>query len=67
MRHLVAAAIAALTLAGALHMSHAHAATLTLYNAQHEQVVNQLVKDFEAQTGIRIFGPPLNETARIGS
>lgn len=57
MRHLVAAAVAALTLAGALHMPHAHAATLTLSDAQHEQVVNQLLKDFEARTGIRIFGP----------
>ncbi|OJA48803.1 iron ABC transporter substrate-binding protein [Burkholderia ubonensis] len=54
MRHLFAAAAAALMLAGALHVTPAHAVTLTLYNAQHEQVVNQLVKDFEAQSGISV-------------
>ncbi|WP_248800205.1 MULTISPECIES: iron ABC transporter substrate-binding protein [unclassified Pseudomonas] len=30
------------------------AASLTLYSAQHEQTVNQLVKDFEKQTGISV-------------
>ncbi|MGU7782417.1 iron ABC transporter substrate-binding protein [Burkholderia sp. PU8-34] len=54
MRHLVSAAAAALMLTGALHVMPAHAATLTLYSAQHEQVVNQLVKDFEAQSGISV-------------
>ena len=53
-RHLIAAASAALMLTGALTVTPAHAATLTLYSAQHEQVVNQLVKDFEAQTGIAV-------------
>ncbi|KVE37602.1 iron ABC transporter substrate-binding protein [Burkholderia sp. BDU5] len=48
------AAAAALALAGALAAPLASAATLTLYSAQHEQVVNQLVKDFEAQTGIGV-------------
>jgi len=32
----------------------AHAASITLYSAQHEQVVNQLAKDFEQQTGIAV-------------
>jgi iron(III) transport system substrate-binding protein len=49
-RTLVAAAAAALLAAGSL----AHAASITLYSAQHEQVVNQLVKDFEAQSGISV-------------
>jgi len=53
-RHLIAAASAALMLTGALTVTPAHAATLTLYSAQHEQVVNQLVKDFAAQTGIAV-------------
>ncbi|MGZ2749267.1 iron ABC transporter substrate-binding protein [Burkholderia stagnalis] len=53
-RHLVAAAAAVLMLSGALHVTRARADTLTLYNAQHEQVVNRLVKDFEAQTGISV-------------
>jgi iron(III) transport system substrate-binding protein len=53
-RHLIAAASAALMLTGVLTVTPAHAATLTLYSAQHEQVVNQLVKDFEAQTGIAV-------------
>ena len=54
LRHLISAAATALMLTGALHAARAHAATLTLYNAQHEQVVNQLVKDFEAQSGITV-------------
>jgi iron(III) transport system substrate-binding protein len=32
----------------------AHAASITLYSAQHEQVVNMLAKDFENQTGISV-------------
>ncbi|WP_233273039.1 iron ABC transporter substrate-binding protein [Paraburkholderia acidisoli] len=32
----------------------AHAASITLYNAQHEQVVNQLAKDFEQQSGVSV-------------
>ncbi|WP_341316022.1 iron ABC transporter substrate-binding protein [Paraburkholderia sp. IMGN_8] len=32
----------------------AHAASITLYNAQHEQVVNLLAKDFEKQSGISV-------------
>jgi iron(III) transport system substrate-binding protein len=32
----------------------AHAASIVLYNAQHEQVVNMLTKDFEKQTGISV-------------
>jgi iron(III) transport system substrate-binding protein len=32
----------------------AHAASITLYSAQHEQVVNMLAKDFEQQTGISV-------------
>ena len=54
LRHLISAAAAALMLTGALHATGTHAATLTLYNAQHEQVVNQLVKDFETQSGITV-------------
>jgi len=30
------------------------AASITLYNAQHEQLVNQLAKDFEKETGITV-------------
>ncbi|TKC92548.1 iron ABC transporter substrate-binding protein [Trinickia terrae] len=47
-----AAALAVATL-GALPVA-AHAATLTLYSAQHEQVVNMLTKDFEKETGIAV-------------
>ena len=43
--------IAVLTAAAALPLN-SEAATLTLYNAQHEQVVAALAKDFEKQTGI---------------
>ena len=32
----------------------AHAASITLYSAQHEQVVNALAKDFESATGISV-------------
>jgi iron(III) transport system substrate-binding protein len=32
----------------------AHAASITVYNAQHEQVMNLLAKDFEAQTGVSV-------------
>ncbi len=46
---------AALTLAAfATVPSAAHAASITLYNAQHEQVVNLLAKDFEKQSGISV-------------
>jgi iron(III) transport system substrate-binding protein len=48
-----AALSVALTLAGALPLA-AHAASITLYSAQHEQVVNQLAKDFEQQSGISV-------------
>ncbi|HLX01225.1 MAG TPA: iron ABC transporter substrate-binding protein [Trinickia sp.] len=47
-----AAALALATL-GALPTA-AHAASLTLYSAQHEQVVDMLTKDFEKQTGISV-------------
>ncbi|WP_405045105.1 iron ABC transporter substrate-binding protein [Paraburkholderia sp.] len=47
------AATLALAVAGMLPLG-AHAASITLYNAQHEQVVNQLAKDFEQQTGIDV-------------
>jgi iron(III) transport system substrate-binding protein len=43
--------IAVLTAAAALPLN-SEAATLTLYNAQHEQVVAALAKDFEKQTVI---------------
>ena len=32
----------------------AHAASIVVYNAQHEQVMNMLAKDFEQQTGIGV-------------
>lgn len=32
----------------------AHAASIVVYNAQHEQVMNMLAKDFESQTGIAV-------------
>jgi iron(III) transport system substrate-binding protein len=45
-------------IAGALTLSlaaaGAHAASITLYSAQHEQVVNMLAKDFEKETGISV-------------
>ncbi|PLZ03795.1 iron ABC transporter substrate-binding protein [Burkholderia sp. WAC0059] len=47
------AAAFVLAAAGALPLS-AHAASITLYNAQHEQVANQLAKDFTQQTGIDV-------------
>src|ERR1700758_4902879 len=44
------------SIAAALTLSFAavgaHAASITLYSAQHEQVVNMLAKDFEKQSGI---------------
>ncbi len=45
---------AALALAAFGTSGVAHAASLTLYSAQHEQVVNMLTKDFEQQTGIAV-------------
>ncbi|MGA7817191.1 extracellular solute-binding protein, partial [Caballeronia sp.] len=45
--------IAALAVAAALPIE-SQAASLTLYNAQHEQVVAALAKDFEKQTGISV-------------
>src|ERR1700692_261676 len=45
--------IAVLAAAAALPLN-SEAATLTLYNAQHEQVVATLAKDFEKQTGVSI-------------
>nr|WP_322031493.1 iron ABC transporter substrate-binding protein [Paraburkholderia sp. J76] len=53
MRAPLRAAALSLALAGMLPLA-AHAASITLYNAQHEQVVNQLAKDFEQQTGIGV-------------
>lgn len=45
----------ALTLAASVTLpTVAHAASITLYNAQHEQVVNQLVADFTKETGISV-------------
>ncbi len=32
----------------------AQAESITLYNAQHEQLVSQLAKDFESETGIKV-------------
>src|SRR5580698_4540069 len=51
----VLGAATSLTLAavGALPLS-AHAASIVLYNAQHEQVVNMLAKDFEKESGISV-------------
>ncbi|RQH08885.1 iron ABC transporter substrate-binding protein [Paraburkholderia dinghuensis] len=48
-----AALSVALTAVATLPLA-AHAASITLYSAQHEQVVNQLAKDFEQQTGIDV-------------
>lgn len=45
--------IAVLAAAAALPLN-SEAATLTLYNAQHEQVVAALAKDFEKQTGVSV-------------
>ncbi|MBN3765998.1 iron ABC transporter substrate-binding protein [Burkholderia sp. Ac-20365] len=50
MRH--AAQITALSLS--IAATGAHAASITVYSAQHEQVVNLLAKDFEKQTGIAV-------------
>lgn len=52
LRVLGAAASFAVATFGAL--PSAHAASIVLYNAQHEQVVNMLTKDFEKQTGISV-------------
>jgi iron(III) transport system substrate-binding protein len=35
-------------------VASAHAASIVVYNAQHEQVMNMLAKDFEQQTGISV-------------
>ncbi|MEX3982459.1 iron ABC transporter substrate-binding protein [Paraburkholderia sp. EG287A] len=53
MRAPLRAAALSLALAGMLPLA-AQAASITLYNAQHEQVVNQLAKDFQQQTGIDV-------------
>ena len=58
--------IAVLTAAAALPLN-SEAVTLTLYNAQHEQVVAALAKDFEKQSGISMKirngeGPGITET-----
>ncbi|SAL21199.1 ABC Fe3+ transporter, periplasmic ligand binding protein [Caballeronia sordidicola] len=45
--------LAVLSASAALPLSSA-AATLTLYNAQHEQVVAALARDFEAQSGVSV-------------
>jgi iron(III) transport system substrate-binding protein len=48
-------AAATLTLAAGIALPQAaNAASITLYSAQHEQVVNQLVADFTKQTGIDV-------------
>ncbi|RKP45155.1 iron ABC transporter substrate-binding protein [Trinickia fusca] len=47
--------VAALALAVAAAVPFAaHAASLTLYSAQHEQVVNMLAKDFQKESGISV-------------
>ncbi|WP_343675429.1 iron ABC transporter substrate-binding protein [Paraburkholderia heleia] len=53
MRTPLRAAALSLALAGMLPLA-VHAASITLYNAQHEQVTNQLAKDFAQQTGIDV-------------
>ncbi|ALK33024.1 iron ABC transporter substrate-binding protein [Burkholderia plantarii] len=42
------------SLALAIAATAAHAASITVYNAQHEQVMNRLARDFEQQTGIGV-------------
>ncbi len=49
----VRAALLALAVGGALPLA-AHAASITLYSAQHEQVTNELAKDFEKESGISV-------------
>lgn len=44
----------ALALAAIFGGTAAHAATLTLYSAQHEQTVDSLVKDFQKESGISV-------------
>jgi iron(III) transport system substrate-binding protein len=51
---LAALAGAAALAAGAASPLVANAASLTLYSAQHEQVVNMLAKDFEKDSGISV-------------
>ncbi|PMS31655.1 iron(III) transport system substrate-binding protein [Trinickia symbiotica] len=54
-RAAAAARIAALSLAALSALPNlAHAASITLYNAQHEQLVGRLAKDFEKETGITV-------------
>ncbi|MGI4985067.1 MAG: hypothetical protein ACRYGL_17340, partial [Janthinobacterium lividum] len=53
-RRLNTALILGALLAGAGLAQGAGAATLTLYNAQHEQVVAALAKDFQQETGIAV-------------
>ncbi|MGF6602836.1 iron(III) transport system substrate-binding protein [Paraburkholderia sp. GAS448] len=48
----VSCSAAAFTLS--LATAGAHGASITLYSAQHEQVVNTLAKDFEKETGIAV-------------
>jgi iron(III) transport system substrate-binding protein len=49
-----AAALALACLSGAWTWSSASAASLVLYNAQHEQTVNRLVAGFEKATGVQV-------------
>jgi iron(III) transport system substrate-binding protein len=51
---LLGSAVALTLSALAVAPSAAHADSITLYNAQHEQVVNLLAKDFEKQSGISV-------------
>jgi iron(III) transport system substrate-binding protein len=44
----------ALALAALFGGTATHAATLTLYSAQHEQTVDSLVKDFQKESGISV-------------
>ena len=53
MRH--AARVTALSLSiAATGATGAYAASITVYSAQHEQVMNMLAKDFEKQSGISV-------------
>jgi iron(III) transport system substrate-binding protein len=51
---LMGCGMAALALAG-FAAPHAHAQTLTLYSAQHEQVVGMLTTEFTKETGIKVL------------
>ena len=54
MRHAARVTALSLSIAATTGATGAYAASITVYSAQHEQVMNMLAKDFEKQSGISV-------------